>query len=97
MRRAALWEASLRYAPFGFPKHKGTPIQNCIQSSCTTVYNLTLDRGRLSLQTLNEQTAPFLTSYPRLNDFATKNTEKTYGKLVHMIISLEIMKIMKIT
>ena len=50
MRRAALWEASLRYAPFGFPKHKGTPIQNCIQSSCTTVYNLTLDRGRLSLR-----------------------------------------------
>ena len=45
MRRAALWEASLRYAPFGFPKHKGTPIQNCIQSSCTTVYNLALDRG----------------------------------------------------
>ena len=43
MRRAALWEASLRYAPFGFPKHKGTPIQNCIQSSCTTVYNLALD------------------------------------------------------
>ena len=51
--RAPLLEASLRYAPFSFQKHQLNLIQNCIQSSCTTVYNLALDRGRRSLQFVN--------------------------------------------
>jgi len=47
---APLLEASLRYAPFGFQKHYLKLTQNCYQSSCTIVYNLALDRGRLSLR-----------------------------------------------